>query len=172
MFHSILILFIDLINLQLNVLAFLLNQRPIKIKFLLPLSDFGVLSVTTKFIGFSIQFINSSIGDLPIIFHLLLLGSSAKEIITRRTTIRIRRRGCRGIGGNSSTTGRITENSFRSNTGRTPTGDSLTRFVFFGNIINHPFLIFMLQFHITFIIKLLTFRIDRIRHLIKSEICC
>ena len=146
-------LFINFINIKLNLLTLFLNKIPIKFKTLRILSNLRVFRITTKFFGFGVQLINSSISNCLFVFHTLTLGNSSNKIKITRTHRGLRIRS-RGISSNASTTGRITKDSLGSYTSRTPFGNLARRLVHLLKLINTPFPIIMLQSHIFLITRL------------------
>ena len=150
---STLKLFINFINGKLDLLALFLNKIPIKFKTLRILGNIRVFRIATKFLGFSIQLINSSISNCLFILHALTLSDSSNKIKITRTHRGLRIRS-RGISSNASTAGRITKDSLRSYTSRTPSGNLARRFVHLLKLINTPFPIIMLQSHIFLITRL------------------
>ena len=150
---SALKLFVNFINSKLNLLALFLNKIPIEFKALRIFGNIRVSRIATKFIGFGIQLINSSIGNCLLILHTLTLGNSSNKIKITRThrSLRIR---SRRISSNTGTTGRITKDSLRSYTSRAPFGNLTRRFIHLFKLINAPFPIIMLQSHIFLITRL------------------
>ena len=145
--------FVNFINIKLHLLALFLNKIPIKFKLLRFLSDFWIFRITSKFRSFSVQLINSSISNCLFILHALTLSNCSNKIKITGThrSLRIR---SRSIGSNTSTTGRISKDSLRSNTSRTPFGNLARRLVHLLKLINTPLPIIMLQSHIFLITRL------------------
>ena len=114
--------------------------------------------------------INLGVSQTLLVTHHLRFSDSTNKIVTRSTTIRIRRRRASGIRSNTSTTGRITEDISRRDTSGTPTSGRFHRTVFICNVIDHLLLILLLKLHITLIVALLSARINRIRKLVESEV--
>ena len=151
--NSTLELFINFIDSKLNLLALFLNKIPIEFKPLRLLGNIRVFRIATKFLGFGIQLINSSIGNCLLILHTLTLGNSSNKIKITRTHRGLRIRS-RRISSNTSTTGRITKDSLGSYASRTPFGNLARRLVHLLKLINTPFPIIMLQSHIFLITRL------------------
>ena len=151
--NSTLELFINFIDSKLNLLALFLDKIPVEFKPLRLLGNIRVFRIATKFLGFGIQLINSSIGNCLLILHTLTLGNSSNKIKITRThrSLRIR---SRRISSNTGTTGRITEDSLRGYASRTPFGNLARRLVHLLKLINTPFPIIMLQSHIFLITRL------------------
>lgn len=145
--------FVNFINSKLNLLALFLDKIPIKFKTLRILGNIRVFRIATKFLGFGIQLINSSISNRLLIFHTLTLGNSSNKIKITRTHRGLRIR-CRRISSNTSTTGRITKDSLGSYASRTPFGNLARRLVHLLKLINTPLPIIMLQSHIFLITRL------------------
>ncbi len=145
--------FVNFINIKLHLLALFLNKIPIKFKLLRFLSDFWIFRITSKFPSFSVQLINSSISNRLFILHMLTLGNCSNKIKITRTHRGLRIRS-RSIGSNTSTTGRISKDSLRSNTSRTPFGNLARRPVHLLKLINTPLPIIMFQSHIFLITRL------------------
>ena len=150
---STLELFINFINSKLNLLTLFLNKIPIEFKTLRILGNIRVFRIATKFLGFGVQLINSSISNCLFILHTLTLGNCSNKIkITRpRRSLRI---WGRSISSNTSTTGRITKDSLGGYASRTPFGNLARRLVHLLKLINTPFPIIMLQSHIFLITRL------------------
>ena len=145
--------FVNFINIKLHLLALFLNDIPIELKLLQIFGNFRVFRITTKFPGFGIQLINSSIGNCLLILHTLTLGNSSNKIKITRTHRGLRIRS-RRISSNTGTTGRITKDSLRSYTSRAPFGNLTRGFIHLFKLINAPFPIVMLQSHIFLIARL------------------
>ena len=145
--------FINFINIKLHLLALFLNNIPIELKPLQILGNFRVFRITTKFLGFGIQLINSSISNCLFILHTLTLGDSSNKIKITRTRGGLRIRS-RNISSNTSTTGRITKNSLRSYTSGTPFGNLTRGLVHLLKLINASFPIIVFQSHIFLIARL------------------
>ena len=145
--------FVNFINGKLNLLTLFLDKIPIKFKLLRFLGDFWIFRITSKFSGFGVQLINSSISNRLFILHTLTFGNCSNKIKITRThrSLRIR---SRSIGNNTSTTGRITEDSLRSYASGTPFGNLARRLVHLLKLINTPLPIIMLQSHILLIARL------------------
>ncbi len=124
----------------------------------------------TSFLCLSFLKINLGVSQTLLVTHHLRFSNSTNKIVTRRTTVGIRRRRTSGIRSNTSTTGRITEDISRRNTSGTPTSGRLHRAVFISDVINHFLLILLLKLHITLIVALLSARINRIRKLVESKV--
>ena len=150
---STLELFINFINGKLDLLALFLDKIPIEFKALRIFGNIRVFRIATKFLGFGVQLINSSIGNCLLVLHTLTLGNSSNKIKITRTHRGLRIRS-RRISSNTSTTGRITENSLRSYTSGTPFSNLTRRLVHLLKLINTPFPIIMLQSHIFLITRL------------------
>ena len=145
--------FINFINGKLDLLTLFLDKIPIEFKTLRILGNIRVFRIATKFVGFSIQLINSSISNCLFILHALTLSDSSNKIKITRTHRGLRIRS-RGISSNTSTTRGITKDSLGSYTSRTPFGNLARRLVHLLKLINTPFPIIMLQSHIFLITKL------------------
>ena len=155
LFHSNRVISIDLINRLLNLFTLLFNQGPIKLKFLLPIGKFRVLSITTKFISFSIQLVNSSIGNPGFILKTSFLSKGTNEtVVGSRIVNKIRIRS-RRIGSKTSTTGGTTKNSLRGNTGTAPLVSLPSRVIFLLKIIHLSLPIVILQGHVSLITALI-----------------
>ena len=146
-------LFVNFINSKLNLLTLFPDKIPVEFKPLRLLCNIRVFCIATKFIGFGIQLINSSIGNCLLILHMLTLGNSSNKIKITRTHRGLRIRG-RRISSNTGTTGRITKDSLRSYTSRAPLGNLTRGFIHLFKLINAPFPIVMLQSHIFLIARL------------------
>ncbi len=150
---SALELFINFINGKLDLLTLFLDKIPIEFKALRIFGNIRIFRIATKFLGFSVQLINSSIGNCLLVIHTLTLGNSSNKIKITRTHRGLRIWG-RRISSNTSSTGRITENSLRGYTSGTPFGNLTRRLVHLLKLINAPFPIVMLQSHIFLIARL------------------
>ena len=136
------IFLIDFINGFLNLFTLFLNNRIIEIKTLLTFSNIRVFRIASKFLSFSIQLINSSVGNSLFILHTLTFSNSSNKVkITgTRRGLRIRRR---SISSNTNTTGRITKDCLRGYTSRTPFSNLARRFVLLFKVINTLFPVVM-----------------------------
>ena len=151
--NSTLELFVNFINGKLDLLTLFLDKIPIEFKTLRILGNIRVFRIATKFVGFSIQLINSSISNCLFILHALTLSDSSNKIKITRTHRGLRIRS-RGISSNTSTTRRITKDSLRSYTSGTPFSNLTRGFIHLFKLINAPFPIIMLQSHIFLITRL------------------
>ena len=91
--NSTLKLFVNFINSKLDLLTLFLNKIPIEFKPLRILGNIRVFRIATKFLGFSVQLINSSISNCLLIFHALTLGNSSNKIKITGTHRSLRIRG-------------------------------------------------------------------------------
>ena len=85
-------LFINFINSKLDLLTLFPDKIPIEFKALRIFGNIRVLRIATKFPGFGVQLINSSISNCLFILHTLTLGNCSNKIkITRpHRSLRIR----------------------------------------------------------------------------------
>ena len=157
--YSSLILTINLINRLLNLLALLLNERPIEIKFLLSLRNIRIFRIAASLIGKSFIKISLRISDLFLILRTYHFNRSKSRVVSRSINItasrRIRNIGSTGRTSDTSATRRITKNCVRGNTSKTPTGRSITRIIVTVFAIPSLLLILELLLHILKVVFLL-----------------
>ena len=82
---SALELFINFINGKLDLLALFLDKIPIEFKALRIFGNIRVFRIATKFLGFGVQLINSSISNCLFILHALTFSDSSNKIKITRT---------------------------------------------------------------------------------------
>ena len=82
---SALELFINFINGKLDLLTLFLDKIPIEFKALRIFGNIRVFRIATKFLGFGVQLINSSISNCLFILHALTFGDSSNKIKITRT---------------------------------------------------------------------------------------
>ena len=82
---SALELFINFINGKLDLLTLFLDKIPIEFKALRIFGNIRVFRIATKFLGFGVQLINSSIGNCLLVLHTLTFGDSSNKIKITRT---------------------------------------------------------------------------------------
>ena len=157
--YGSLILAINLINRLLNLLALLLNERPIELKFLLLLRNTRIFRIAASLIGKSFIKISLRISDLFLILRTHHFNRSKSRVVSRSINItasrRIRNIGSTGRTSDTSATGRITKNCVRGNTGKTPTSRSIARIIVTVFAIPSLLLIIELLLHILKIVLLL-----------------
>lgn len=157
--YGSLILAINFINRLLNLLALLLNERPIELKFLLLLRNTRIFRIAASLIGKSFIKISLRISDLFLILRTHHFNRSKSRVVSRSINItasrRIRNVRSTGGTGDTSATGRITKNCVRGNTGKTPTGRSIARIIVTVFAIPNLLLIIELLLHILKVVLLL-----------------
>lgn len=135
------------------------KSKTIIIKFLTALGFALIFRITTGLIGFSLIKISNGISNLRIITKTSHFNRRQRRMIRRRINITTgrRRRRIRSTSraSNTSTTGRVTINSIRRNTSKTPTGRSITRIIILILTIPSLLLIIKLFLHILQVIFLL-----------------